>query len=108
LAEAVRKPWEDLHKQLLTLSEKLTDEQDANGEISKKRYYDSLLTNPVEMCQLLTKLNVTNDPKLEAARLDLEKALFGVDIEDVREYEHVRADVKSKVDAVINKYSGGW
>lgn len=108
LADAVRKPWEDLHKQLLTLSEKLQDEKDENGEVSKKRYYDSLLTNPAELCQLLKHLNVTNDPKLDAARLDLEKAIFGVDIEDVREYEHVRADVKSKVDAIINKYTGGW
>jgi len=30
--------------------------------------------------------------------------LIGVDIEDIKEYEHVRSDVKSKVDAIIEKF----
>jgi hypothetical protein len=108
LSDAVRKPWQDLHDQLLSISEKLKEVKDENGEAGKKRYYDSLLSNPAELCDLLKHLNVTKDPQLEAARLDLEKAIFGVEMEDLREYEHVRADVKSKVDAIINKYSGGW
>jgi hypothetical protein len=101
LADAVRTPWEKLHKELLSLSTKLHDEE---GAETKKRYHDSLLENPQELCRLLTALNVTNDPKLEEARRDLERALIGVDIDDIKEYEHVRSDVKSKVDAIIEKF----
>ena len=102
LADAVRTPWEKLHKELLAISAKLTD-GDADTD-KKKRYHDSLIENPQELCRLLTHLNVTNDPKLEEARRDLERALIGVDIEDIKEYEHVRSDVKSKVDAIIEKF----
>ena len=102
LAEAVRTPWEKLHKELTALSSKLND--DSIDPDKKKRYHDSLIENPQELCRLLTHLNVTNDPKLEQARQDLERALVGVDIDDVKEYEHVRSGVKSKVDAILEKF----
>lgn len=102
LAEAVRTPWEKLHKELLAMSNKLAD--DGTDPDKKKRYHDSLIENPQELCRLLTHLNVTNDPKLEEARRELERALMGVDIFDIKEYEHVRSDVKSKVDAIIEKF----
>ena len=102
LADAVRTPWEKLHKELQAMSTKLAaDNVDPD---KKKRYHDSLIENPQELCRLLTHLNVTKDPKLEEARRDLERALMGVDIEDIKEYEHVRSDVKSKVDAIIEKF----
>lgn len=102
LAKAVREPWDRLHDELTALSSKLHDNE---GEDTKKRYHDSLLTNPQQLCSLLTKLNITGDPQLEAARRELERALVGVDIESIKEYGYVRSEVKSKVDAIIDKFS---
>jgi hypothetical protein len=102
LAKAVREPWDRLHDELTALSTKL---HDVDGDESKKRYHDSLLTNPQQLCSLLTKLNITGDPQLEAARRELERALVGVEIDDIKEYGHVRSDVKSKVDAIIGKFN---
>ena len=101
LAKAVREPWDRLYDELQSLSTKLHDEE---GIETKKRYHDSLLENPQNLCNLLTKLNITGDPKLEEARRDLERALLGVDMEDIKEYQHIRSDVKSKVDAIIEKF----
>ena len=56
------------------------------------------------MCGLLTKLNVTQDPKLEEARKQLELTMLGADIEAVRESPEVRSSMKSKVDAILNKF----
>jgi len=64
LAEAVREPWERLHSELSAISKKLTD---VEGDDGKKRYHDTLVSNPLELCSLLTKLNITNDPALEEA-----------------------------------------
>jgi hypothetical protein len=97
----VREPWDRLYDELQSLSTKLHDEE---GVETKKRYHDSLLENPQHLCNLLTKLNITGDPKLEEARRDLERALLGVDMEDIKEYQHIRSDVKSKVDAIIEKF----
>jgi hypothetical protein len=53
---------------------------------------------------VLTSLNVTGDPKLEQARSELERALKGVDVDDVRSSEAIRNNVKSKVDAILKSF----
>jgi len=99
LADAMRDPWERLHDMLKGMSEKLADSGDKT-----KRFHDSFVSNPIELCGLLTKLNVTNDPKLEEARRHLEAAMVGADIEAIKEAPEVRADMKSKVDAILGKF----
>jgi hypothetical protein len=101
LAEAMREPWERLHKVLVGVSEKLTD---VEGDDGKKRYHDTLLTNPLELCALLTKLNITNDPKLEEARRQVEVAMLNADMESIKEDADTRSELKSKVDAIISKF----
>jgi hypothetical protein len=101
LAEAMREPWDRLHKTLVAMSEKLTD---IEGDDGKKRYHDTLLTNPLELCALLTKLNITNDPKLEEARRQVEVAMLNADMESIKEDADTRSELKSKVDAIINKF----
>tara|TARA_R110000803_G_scaffold163913_1_gene227638 strand:+ start:20047 stop:20895 length:849 start_codon:yes stop_codon:yes gene_type:complete len=99
LADAMRTPWERLHGVLLGMSKKLEDSGD-----KKQRYHDSLITNPLELCELLTKLNITNDPKLEDARRQVELAMLGANIEEVKDSPVVREDLKSKVDAILGKF----
>lgn len=101
LADAMREPWERLHKMLVGMSEKLTD---IEGDEAKKRYHDTLLTNPIELCGLLTKLNVTNDPKLEEARRQLELTMLGANIEDIKEDTHARSELKAKVDNILKQF----
>jgi hypothetical protein len=91
--------WTRLHDTLKHLSDRM-DYTDEN----KKKFWDSTITNATELCGLLTSLNVTNDPKLEEARQKLEKALAGVEPEDIRESEAIRSNVKSKVDEILNMF----
>ena len=102
LAEAMRAPWERLHTMLVGISEKLTD---VEGDDGKKRYHDTLITNPLELCELLTKLNVTKDPKLEEARKQLELTMLGANLESIKEDSTARSEVKSKVDAILSKFN---
>jgi hypothetical protein len=101
LAEAMRTPWERLHTVLTSMSEKLKDE---GGVDSKKRYHDSLVTNAQELVGLLDKMNITNDPKLEEARKQLELTMLGADIETIKESSHARESMKNKVDAILQKF----
>jgi hypothetical protein len=100
LADAMKAPWDKLHKVLTDMSEKLKD----NGD-EKKRFHDTFISNPIELCELLTKLNITNDPKLEQARKDLESTMMGVHIEAIKEDGYEREQLKSKVDSILNKFN---
>jgi hypothetical protein len=99
LTDAMKEAWQRLHDVLSHMSERLdfTDE-------NKKKFYASTITNASELCEMLTKLNVTNDPKLEEARKKLERALVGVDADGVKESQELRQSVKSKVDEILSMF----
>jgi len=101
LAEAMKDPWDRLHKTLLGISEKLTDVDNIDV---KRRYHDSLIDNAVELCGVLTHLNITGDPELEQARRSLERVIASADIEVIRENPDSRADVKQQVDDILKQY----
>jgi hypothetical protein len=100
LAEAMRTPWDQLHKMLGAMSAKLTE----GDEDAKKRWHDTFVTNAHELCAMLTHLNVAKDPKLEDARRQLETAMIGVDIEDIKDDELTRANLKGKLDNILKEY----
>lgn len=97
LGDAMADAWNRLHDCLTKMSEKLAGEE-------KQIFRDSLVTNATDLCALLTKLNVTNDAKLERARQSLEKALLGVSPDELRKYDDARLDVKAKVDAILDMF----
>ena len=100
LAEAMRTPWEQLHKMLGSMSTKLAEGDDD----TKKRWHNTFVTNAQEMCAMLTHLNVAKDPKLEAARRQLEVAMMGVDIDDIKDDEVTRTNLKEKLDVILKGY----
>lgn len=101
LSEAMREPWERLHGVLTKLRERMTDGQDGERHI----FRDSIVTNAVELCDLLSRLNVTKDPKLEEARRMVERALVGVDIKDLRALPSARAELRGRVDEILGKFN---
>ena len=100
VGDAMKTTWNKLHSTLLTMSEKLTEPE---GE-ETKQFRSTFVTNAQEMCQLLSHLNITKDPTLETARLALEKAINGVDVEDIRKDEIARSDLKTQVDSVLGQF----
>jgi len=88
--------WTRLHDTLKHMSDRLG--YDTTGKA--KIFRDSMVENAVELCDMLKRLNVSNDPKLEKARAGLESALLGVDAGELRA-DGARDEVKHKVDTVI-------
>jgi hypothetical protein len=89
--------WERLHQCLKHMSDKLSGAE-------KQVFRDTLVTNAVDLCAMLTKLNVTNDPKLEHARQQLERTLVGVDAKELRKSNEVRHEVKTRVDEILSMF----
>jgi len=97
LADAMKDAWDRLHDCLTRMSTKLAGED-------KQIFRDSLVNNASDLCELLTKLNVTGDSKLEFARKKLESALVGVTASELRKDDDLRLDVKAKVDEILGMF----
>jgi len=102
LAKVTREPWNRLHKLLTTMSEKLTDK--VGDEHTTKRYHETLITNAEALCPMLTHLNLTNDPKLEEARQQLEATMEGADIDQIKTNPTMRQDMKEKLDTILDTF----
>jgi len=102
VAEAMRKPWEDLHNMLTGMSGKLQEVDELNG--TPKRFHETFVTNALDLCKLLNHMNITNDPQLDKARQQLELVLAGTDVEDIKDNEFVRSNMKKNVDNILNQF----
>ena len=91
---AMSDAWSRLHTTLEHMVDRLSGDD-------KKIFRNSLVDNALELTNLLTKLNVTKDPKLEQARQSLEKSLVGVSADDLRDSQGTRSVVLSKVNAIM-------
>lgn len=107
--ETARELWGRLHTYLTGLAERLEKKgtetyTTVNGKTRSAPLHESQLNNGVELCDLLTRLNVMNDPDLESARKQLEAALQGVTIKDLRKSEAMQVEVKQKVRDILGKF----
>jgi hypothetical protein len=93
--------WNRLHECVTRMSERL----DFKGSEDKKIFRDSLVDNALELVDMLKCMNITNDAELEKSRKQLEKALFGVSAQELRESADIRKDVKTQVDDILNRMS---
>jgi len=95
--QAMNDVWERLYKVLKNMSEKL----DYADKENKKVFRDTLVSNVMDMIELLRVSNVTNSVQMTAMADQLEEALVGVTPDALREDDHFRAETKRAVDAAI-------
>lgn len=89
------------------------EERDETGavvsvEIKKKRrpkLYDSMLEQGLELTALLRDLNVTGDPKLEAARVALETALSRVDMDSLKESPELQRATRTAMENILSEFA---
>lgn len=103
LTQANRDAWDRLHTALTKLSDRLVVEEDGK----KRVFHDTLVTGAVDLCELLTAMNITKDPQLESARRQLEAVLSGVTPKELREEDGTRVLTKQKVDAILDAFNWG-
>lgn len=99
-AKAMLDCWSRLHTVVKSAAERLAD--------PKGVFRESLISNITEICQLLPKLNFTNDPMLEAERVKIEQLASGLAPEMLRSNASERksaadqlAQIQSKMAAIM-------
>lgn len=97
-AAAMRELWNRLHEAVKAMVERLSDE--------KAIFRDSLVGNLTDLVGLLPRLNITDDPTLEALRADVEKRLCGYMPSQLREDKKSRRAAAKSARAILDSMSG--
>lgn len=100
---ATQDSWTRLYNALKRLSDRLVVEEDGK----KRIFHDTIVTGALEMCELLTHMNIMQDPSLEKARRKLEEVLSGVTPKELREEDSTRTLTKQKVDEILSAFDWG-
>jgi len=82
---------------LIRMSERL----DYEDNETKKVFRDSLVTNVLEIADLMDACNLTSDPAMKGNAQTLRDLLRGIDADDLREDHRLRRATKKAVDEVI-------
>ena len=93
-----------LKKELRLISGKCDDVGVDDLDEDGRRWHDSFISNPLKLCELLKHTNLTQDPKIEEARRTLEELMRGKNKDMFKDSPHLRAEAKSKVDSIIDKF----
>jgi ribosome-associated translation inhibitor RaiA len=107
---AISSAWDRVKTQIESMKDKLAIEMDDDGKNKDGktvRYHDTFVQNATDLCDLLAHLNVTNDPRLDQARIDLKNAIQGVSVETLKipTNHATRNEVKTKLDDILSKYA---
>ena len=97
ISSAMNDIWTRLHEALTRMSERL----DYAGKDDKKTFRDTLVTNVMDIVNILDKCNLTNDSQMSACKNKLTDMLYGITPEVLRESDETRADTKRNIDKVI-------
>ena len=93
-----------LKKELRLISGKCDDTGHVSYYEDTRRWHDSFITNPLKLCEMLKHTNLTQDPKVEEARQILEELMRGKSKDMFKDSPDLRAQAKSKVDSIIDKF----
>ena len=103
LSNAMKSVWLRVFDAVKSLSDKMKETRiDKQGDDVSPIFRDSLIENIKELVNLLPSLNITDDPALEQARIELESDLTGIDPDELRESKETRKEISEKADAILN------
>jgi hypothetical protein len=94
----MRDVWKRLHDVMQKAHEKLAD--------PNAIFRDSLIENVKELCSILPRLNVMDDPALEEARLAAIAAIGAYNPDTLRHDPVLRSDKAREAKAVMDKMAG--
>ena len=94
-AVATRDVWERLFERVEHIAKQLGN--------PKGRIYDSLIDHAKELCELLPRLNLNDDPNLEAMRQEVEAKLASHHPDALRANQTLRQDTAEQAQDIMNK-----
>jgi hypothetical protein len=109
LEEAHRKYYDDkvatmtngICERIIQPLQLLVERIDFGAGDKAKKIYETTVQHAHDLLDILKVCNVIKDPKIEAVRLDIARALEGVTTDGLRNSHHLRAKTKRNVEDII-------
>lgn len=98
LGTATKDIWKRLYEVVSSLSAKMKEEDPV--------FRNSLIGNITDLCRLLPKLNITDDPELADLAREVERKLCMSTPKELRESPDARQDTAKEADAILQKMEG--
>lgn len=95
--KAMQEVWRRLYDRVKHMADKLAD--------PKAIFRDSMIENAREICALLPRLNVADDPDLEALRQEVEMGIANHHPDALRNDPDLRRDTAAEAKAIMDKMS---
>lgn len=92
---ATKDTWQRLYERVEHIARQCSN--------SKARLHDSMLEHARELCELLPRLNITDDPHLEAMRQEVETKLASLSTDLLRNDPAVRQTTADEASAIMDK-----
>lgn len=102
IGEAIDEVRVRLSEAVKHLADQLTVDY-VGKEAKPRRFYESTLEAAQNLCDLVPALNITNDPKLEEVRADLERIIGGIGVETIRNDLPAREEIKKEMDDLASR-----
>jgi hypothetical protein len=91
----------DIWKRAYEVLERMSERLDYGDHEQAKLFKTTLVTNVVDLIDVMESMNVTNDPNMQLQQRRLKQAMQGVTREALRDDEYLRRETKKAVDAVL-------
>ena len=96
---------QDVWSRVIDEATRLRDKMIVPEQGKRPRIFASTFSGFQDLIESLDALNITNDPKLEDARVQLKNAIDPVDLDSIRESPEVRGAVKEQMQRVLDKFA---
>jgi len=107
--EAYARRWDnavnDIKQRLLGGLHHLSDRLSPNEDGERKRFRNNILEEFADTISTVRALNITKDEAIYALIDQSEKVIANITVDDVKESDTVREDVRSKVDSILDAFA---
>jgi hypothetical protein len=108
--EAMEAAWQRLHESVSHLQSRLSDPDleapGASGAAKRASIRESLVRNVADVADVLKRLNVLDDPKLEEMRQRVAEIVAGLDAQVLRENKDARTDTAARAQSILDQMQG--
>ena len=102
--ERVDSAMNDIRKRVRNSLEHLSDRLGYDGD-TKKVFHSSIIENLKQVLAAADLMNLVDDVDLRDTRDKVERLIDSVTVKELRKNDHIRKDVRSQVDSILDKFA---